>query len=204
MKEIIIATKNQGKVNEFKDMFQDSLVHVQSLLDLSVEVPDIEETGKTFQENAEIKAESVSKWFNKPVIADDSGLVVDALNGAPGVYSARYAGENKTDEEHYMKLLESLKDVPFQDRTARFICVLAFKEPEKKAVFFTGICEGKIAFEPLGNEGFGYDPVFIPEGDTRTMAQLLPEEKNRLSHRSEAIKEFAKWMNQYMRSNGEI
>lgn len=204
MKEIIIATKNQGKVNEFKDMFQDSLVHVQSLLDLSVEVPDIEETGKTFQENAEIKAESVSKWFNKPVIADDSGLVVDALNGAPGVYSARYAGENKTDEEHYMKLLEALKDVPFQDRTARFICVLAFKEPEKKAVFFTGICEGKIAFEPLGNEGFGYDPVFIPEGDTRTMAQLLPEEKNRLSHRSEAIKEFAKWMNQYMRSNGEI
>src|SRR5690625_3989897 len=127
----------------------------KSLLDISTYVPDVEETGTTFEENARLKAEEVCAYLNKPVIADDSGLVIDALGGEPGVYSARYAGINKTDEEHIDKVLNKLQNIPLEERTARFTCVLAVAVPKKETLFFTGNCEGFISFERAGSNGFG-------------------------------------------------
>lgn len=194
MKQIIIATKNKGKVREFNDFFRTYGIEVLSLLDLDSDIPDIEETGATFEENAALKAEQIANLLNKPVLADDSGLMVDALDGAPGVYSARYAGEKKSDYANNEKLLNALKDVPEEKRTAKFICVLAVSVPGEETVFQTGICEGKIGFEPQGNNGFGYDPLFIPNGYTNTMAEISSEEKNRISHRSQAIKKLENWV----------
>lgn len=155
MKQIIIVTKNKGKVREFNDLFQNYGIKVLSLLELDSDIPDIEETGVTFEENAALKAEQIANLLNKPVLADDSGLVVDALNGAPGVYSARYAGEEKSDQANNEKLLKALRDVPEGKRTAKFVCVLAVSVPGEETVFQTGTCEGKIGFVPQGDYGFG-------------------------------------------------
>lgn len=196
MKEIVIATKNKGKVEEFKALFERHGIKIISLLDLDEPIPDIEETGTTFKENARLKAEGIAKALNVPVVADDSGLAVDALEGRPGVYSARYAGEPTDDVKNYEKLLNELRDVPDEKRTARFICVLALAIPGEETIFTEGTCEGQIAHEPQGTHGFGYDPVFIPEGYERTMAQLEPSEKNRISHRYKALLELEKWLKQ--------
>lgn len=194
MKEIIIATKNQGKVKEFHKIFQSYDIVLKSLHDLSDSLPDIEETGDTFQENAQLKAEQVCAFTKMPVIADDSGLVVDALNGRPGVYSARYAGVHGNDVENYEKVLEEMKSIPKEKRSARFVCALTFARPNHPTVIKIGYCEGTIAFEPKGQEGFGYDPIFIPKGFTKTMAQLTPEQKNKISHRYKAIEKFTNWL----------
>ncbi len=187
MKEILIATKNKGKVKEFSDLFAEKGIKVSSLLDFPT-VDDVEETGTTFIENAKIKAETISKQFNNIVVADDSGLSVDALDGRPGVYSARYAGETKNDAANLQKVLMELEDVPYEKRTARFHCVLAVAVPNEETRIFEGTCEGYITEKPEGENGFGYDPIFYIPNKKQTMAQLSSDEKNKISHRANAMK----------------
>lgn len=187
MKEIFIATNNKGKAKDFEALFHPLGIEVKTLADLP-EAIDVEETGVTFEENAILKAEEVAKRFNTFVIADDSGLEVDALDGEPGVYSARYAGEAKDDEANIDKVLTQLENVPTQERTARFRCVLAVAAPGIETVTIDGSCEGLITTERIGTEGFGYDPIFYVPKYERTMAQMTAEEKGKISHRGQAIK----------------
>ncbi|MCM3543332.1 XTP/dITP diphosphatase [Priestia megaterium] len=190
MREIIIATKNAGKVKDFETLFSPKGFKVKSLLDFP-EIEDVEETGVTFAENATLKAEAISSVLNKPVIADDSGLAIDALNGEPGVYSARYAGENKDDNANIEKVLQKLNDVPFEKRTARFHCALAIAVPGKRTEIVEGTCEGHILEEKRGENGFGYDPIFFVEKWRCSMAELTKEQKNQISHRANALKRLA-------------
>ncbi|SER75482.1 XTP/dITP diphosphohydrolase [Gracilibacillus ureilyticus] len=194
MKEIIIATKNRGKMKDFEGLFATLNIKVTSLLDLPEEIEDIEETGTTFEENAAIKAEAICEKFGIPVIADDSGLEVDALNGEPGVYSARYAGEQKDDQANLQKVLSRLEGVPDSKRTARFVCVLAVANPGELTIFKRGECEGKIGHKPAGDNGFGYDPIFYPIESDRTMAEMAPAEKNKISHRRKALDQLVNWV----------
>lgn len=194
MKKIIIATKNKGKAMEFKELFMSYQISAISLLDISVDLPDVEETGETFTDNARLKAEKIASILNLPVLADDSGLMIDALDGQPGIYSARYAGENKNDQANMEKVIKELSDIPFDERTARFICVLAIAGPGKDTIFRTGYCEGLIPFSAKGTNGFGYDPIFVPKGYEKTMAQMDPKEKAEISHRNHALKQLEKWM----------
>lgn len=196
MKEIIVASKNKGKIKEYEDFFNQFNIKCYSLYDLDEAYPDVEETGKTFQENAIIKAEAAAKYFNKPVIADDSGLVIDALDGKPGIETARFAGPDKDDEANMDKVLRLMKDVPESNRTARFVAALAIKIPEADLIVREGICEGKIAKEKRGTEGFGYDPIFIPEGFDITIAELPLEVKNKISHRSHAFEQLEVYLQQ--------
>lgn len=186
MNEILIATKNKGKVKEFAALFADKGIIVRSLLDYP-EAIDVEETGDTFVENAKIKAEAISKQYNKVVIADDSGLSIDALDGRPGVFSARYAGEQKDDLANIEKVLRELEGIPFEERTARFHCVLAIAIPNEDTKTFEGTCEGYITENPAGENGFGYDPIFYVLDKRQTMAQLSNDEKNKISHRANAM-----------------
>ncbi|GLO66767.1 MULTISPECIES: XTP/dITP diphosphatase [Oceanobacillus] len=194
MKKIIVATKNKGKAKEFKEFFASFDIQAISLLDLPESIPDIEETGTTFEENAALKAEQISERFNTAVIADDSGLIIDALNGRPGLFSARYAGEPTNDQANIDKVLQEMQDVPDQDRHARFICVLAIAQPGEETTFNTGYCEGYIHRNQKGDHGFGYDPIFIPKGYDVTMAELDPDKKNQISHRKNAIDQLEKWL----------
>ncbi|ASN05076.1 XTP/dITP diphosphatase [Virgibacillus necropolis] len=194
MKKIIIATKNKGKAKEFTEFFSAYGIQVLSLLDLSKNIPDIEETGTTFEENAALKAEQISALFEIPVLADDSGLVVDALEGEPGVYSARYAGKEKNDKANVDKVLTNMIGIPVEKRTARFVCVLAVAAPGEKTILNRGVCEGTIAIEPKGENGFGYDPIFIPHNYVKSMAELTPAEKSEISHRKNAIVQLDAWI----------
>lgn len=193
MKELIVATKNQGKVNEFRQMFSKYNISVKSLLDIDRTI-NIEETGTTFEANAIIKAEAMVELSGLPVVADDSGLEVDALDGEPGVYSARYAGMDKDDEKNTAKLLRELEGKTDKERTARFVCAVAVARPGEETFVRRGTCEGTITTEPQGTNGFGYDPVFIPKGSTRTMAEHSSEEKNAISHRHHAIEQIEEWL----------
>ncbi|MEB5478278.1 XTP/dITP diphosphatase [Shouchella clausii] len=185
MNELVVATKNKGKLNDFQTLFTDRYI-VKSLYDYS-EVPEIIEDGDTFHENAVKKAETLAAHLQKPVIADDSGLLIDALGGKPGVYSARYAGEPKNDQANIDKVLSELDGVPTQKRTARFFCVIALAEPGKETIFAEGACEGRITEKPTGSNGFGYDPIFLVPSHGQTMAELSAETKNQLSHRARAL-----------------
>jgi XTP/dITP diphosphohydrolase len=187
MEELIIATKNKGKAKEFVELFEPLGFRVKTLLDYP-DAPDIEETGETFEENALLKAAGISNIFQKIVIADDSGLVIDALDGRPGVYSARYAGTNKDDEANIQKVLFEMKDVPEEKRTAHFHCTLALVVPGKDPVIVEGTCNGLILTEKRGNNGFGYDPIFYLPHLKKTMAEMTSEEKNQISHRGNAIR----------------
>ncbi|MFK2824553.1 XTP/dITP diphosphatase [Bacillus sp. B190/17] len=187
MKTVIIATKNQGKAKEFTSLFADYGMEVKTLLDYP-EITDVEETGETFEENAVLKAETISIETGQLVIADDSGLIIDALDGRPGVYSARYAGLEKNDEANITKVLDELQGVSADERTARFYCVLAVARPGKETVTVSGACEGRITEEKQGKNGFGYDPIFWVESFGKTMAELQPAEKNSISHRGRAMK----------------
>ncbi len=186
MTEIIIATNNPGKVKDFEVILEPKGFTVKSLADFP-HIPDVEETGTTFEENALLKAEAVSAHLGKIVLADDSGLEVDALNGEPGVYSARYAGMDKDDRKNILKVLDRLEGIPEKKRTARFVCVLAVVNPDGERFTVRGTCEGTIAFKPAGENGFGYDPIFYVKEKQRTMAQLTKEEKSEISHRGNAI-----------------
>ncbi|WP_421385503.1 XTP/dITP diphosphatase [Bacillus salacetis] len=188
-KKVIIATKNKGKAMEFDRMLSPKGYKVLTLLDFP-DFKDIEETGETFEENAVLKAEEASAVLNEMVIADDSGLIIDALDGRPGVYSARYAGEVKDDNANIDKVLSELEGIPFNERTARFYCVLAIAGPNRETHTYSGACEGKILDELRGNNGFGYDPIFYVEDKDRTMAELSAEEKAAISHRGKALKQF--------------
>lgn len=186
--DVVIASTNRNKVEEILQMLQGSKFKIISLLDFKDKnLPDIEEDGLTFEENARKKALVIAKLTGRLTLADDSGLVVDTLNGRPGVHSARYSGKDATPEENNRKLLEDLKDVPTKKRTARFVCVIAVARPSGKVSVVEGLCEGLIAKEIRGAEGFGYDPLFIvPEYD-KTFAELGSAVKNKISHRAIAI-----------------
>ena len=186
MQEVIIATKNRGKAREFEHLFKKFGYEVKTLLDFP-EIEDVEETGTTFEENAILKAESISKALNRIVIGDDSGLVVDALDGRPGIFSARYAGEDKDDEANLQKVLKELQDVPEAKRQARFYCALAVASPEKETFTVAGTCEGIILREKRGSFGFGYDPIFFVTEKNKAMAELAPDEKSQISHRARAL-----------------
>ena len=187
MNDLILATKNPKKVEEIKALLADAPVRILSLLDFP-EIPDTPETGTTFAENAEIKARAASKTTGKIALADDSGLEVDALCGEPGVYSNRFAGPGASDRDKYMRILELLEGVPDEKRTARFKAVMAIATPDGDITVVEGVCEGRIAREPKGTNGFGYDPIFyLPELD-KMMAELSPEEKNAISHRGRALR----------------
>lgn len=187
MKEVIIATKNPGKAREFEHIFASRGIEVKTLLDFP-EIPEVEETGTTFEENAILKAEAVSRALNRMVIGDDSGLMVDALEGRPGIYSARYAGEQKNDQNNTNKVLAELENVPEEKRTARFYCALAVAVPGQKTSTVSGTCEGRILKEQRGTNGFGYDPVFYVPDKGLAMAELSSDEKNKISHRANALK----------------
>ncbi len=190
--KLVIATKNRSKARELGEMLKGLEVEVLSLADFpSVALPP--EDGDTFTENALIKARAVFEATGLPSLADDSGLAVDALDGRPGIYSARYAGRNATDEDNYMKLLCELEGVPLGKRAARFVCALAYKDKVREEVF-EGEFRGRIAERPRGENGFGYDPVFEVERLGRTAAELSPGEKNAISHRAEALRRFKTWL----------
>lgn len=191
MKEAIIATHNPGKVKEFKEILEPRGYEVKSLAEIGF-AEEIEETGHTFEENAILKAEAVAKAVNKMVIADDSGLSVDNLGGRPGVYSARYAGEQKDDQANIDKVLSELKGIEKEQRTARFRCALAVSIPGEETKTVEGHVEGYIAEEPKGEYGFGYDPIFIVKDKDKTMAELTSDEKNKISHRADALKKLSK------------
>lgn len=186
MKTILIGTANLGKVNDFKQLLEDEGVIVNSLHDFP-EVIDVEETGETFEENAILKAETLSRHYNQVVIADDSGLEVEALNGRPGVYSARYAGEHKSDEDNLKKVLAEMEGIPYAERKAAFVCVLAMAIPGKKTAVFEGRCTGYITEKSKGENGFGYDPIFYVPEKEKTMGEMNTEEKNEISHRRKAL-----------------
>lgn len=184
--KIIFATKNEGKVKEIKEMLHFADVELISL-NAFTSLPDIVEDGQTYLENALKKAKIVSDWTGETVLADDSGLSVDILGGEPGVYSARYAGDGATDEDNNAKLLEKLKNIPEEQRTASFFCALALYQPNGQYVSFEARWSGRIIDERRGINGFGYDPIFLDPELNKTAAELPPDIKNTVSHRGQAF-----------------
>jgi len=192
-KQLLLATKNRHKLEE--------LSHILAPLDWEVltcesigDYPDVAETGNTFDENSWIKARAMVEHTGKLSVADDSGLEIDAMDGLPGVMSARFGGVGATYGEKNLKVLSKMKDVPEEKRTARFICVASLVWPDGRTEFFRGICEGLIATSPSGNNGFGYDPIFYIPSMKATMAELSPSIKNQISHRAIAFKKLADFL----------
>lgn len=185
--DIVISTGNAHKLEEIGAILKDLDYNIHSLKDVNLDDLDIEENGKTFEHNALIKARTVAKLTNMITIADDSGLEVDAIGKKPGIYSARYAGENATDEENREKLLKALKNTPISHRTGRFVCCIAVVFPDGKEFVVRGTCEGTIAFEEKGKNGFGYDSLFLVDNYNKTFAELPSAVKNGISHRAKAL-----------------
>ncbi len=192
MKEIVVATQNKHKIDEINEITKKLGFKTFSLADVGLSDIEIVEDGATFEENSFIKADTVKGLTDKIVIADDSGLEVDALGGRPGVFSARFAGEDATDKENNDKLQKELLGIAPEKRTARFVCVITMLFTDGKRIVARGEIEGQIIDEPRGENGFGYDPYFIPNGYDKTFAELTNEEKNAISHRAKALKELAK------------
>ena len=194
--KLVLATRNEGKVREIGELLKDQNgVELLSLRNYP-DAPDVVEDGKTYEENAIKKASILAEYTGHLTIADDSGLAVDALDGAPGVHSARYAGENASDEDRIVKLLDALRDVPDDRRSGRFVCAVAIAEPLDQAQIVRGVCEGRIIRTPRGTAGFGYDPIFVPMGYDKTFAELGDEIKNQISHRAKALDEARKLLSQ--------
>ena len=194
-REILIATKNIGKVREMEELLADFPFVLRSLNEFP-DMPDVEETGVTFAENAILKAREYAKQTKIWSLADDSGLEVAALNGAPGVFSARYAGENATDAERINKLLDELEKI--NDRRARFVCAMAIADETGEIKFLTeGICDGEIALNSSGTNGFGYDPIFIPEGFEHSFGELSGGVKHKISHRARAIEKIIRFLSDF-------
>ena len=193
MNRLVLATRNKGKIAEIGNRLKFHNISVSSLLDVDFDL-DIEETADSFEENALIKAEAVSLATRLPALADDSGLIVDALGGRPGIHSARYGGAGVSDEQRCKKLLGELAEVRSSQRTARFKAAIALVLPTGESHVFQGVLEGTIAFSPAGKHGFGYDPIFIPAGYERTLAELGPEIKDQISHRAKALSGFLEWV----------
>ena len=186
MNRIVIASNNAGKLREIRDILQPLGFTVVSQREAGISI-EVEENGETFAENAALKARAVYEALHCPVIADDSGLLVDALDGAPGVHSHRFAGEGATDADRNAKLLELLDGVPAEKRTARFVCSLCYLDANGTEKVFSGVCEGVIGTAPRGENGFGYDPLFYVDG--KSMAEMTEAEKNRISHRGRALEQ---------------
>ncbi|MBI4685334.1 MAG: XTP/dITP diphosphatase [Nitrospirae bacterium] len=194
---IVIATRNRKKAEEIRRIVKDMAVSVHTLDDFP-ECPEIKEDGNTFEENAIKKAVSVSRHTGMAALADDSGLEVYALNGAPGVLSARYSGEDADDRKNVKKLLDEMRLVADEQRGARFVCCIALAFPDSKIKTFFGYVEGRIGKEPRGKGGFGYDPLFYPAGHNRTFAEISDEEKDSISHRGEALKKLYEYLKSYI------
>lgn len=192
LEEIVFASHNEGKIKEIKKLLAPYGIKVKSALDMNL--PDVEETGKTFEENSLLKSRTIAKLVNMPCLADDSGLCVDALNGAPGVYSARYA-PNRDFDKGMEKLLAEMEKSPNKSRNAHFSCVISLAWPDGQYKVFAGQVDGKIAFHKMGAGGFGYDPLFVPEGFTSSFAQMSQEEKNKISHRGLAVEKLKDFLN---------
>lgn len=187
-KELLIATRNRGKVSEVESLLGAFPLRLRSLADFPA-TGDVEETGSTFEENSTIKAQAYAAQTGCWTLADDSGLEVEALGGAPGVFSARYGGPEATDAERIDRLLSALALSGDASRRARFVCVIAIADSKANLLsLFTGTCEGRIAHEPQGSGGFGYDPIFVPDGYEQTFGELPAEIKQRISHRARALK----------------
>jgi XTP/dITP diphosphohydrolase len=194
MRTLLIATRNRGKLKEIKKLLGDLPFNI---VDLSryLAIETVEESGDTFADNASLKASGYARRAGVLTLADDSGLMVDALDGAPGVHSARFAGETASDGERNEKLLRALADIPQSQRGARFVSVIAIAKDDAEVINTSiGECRGQIACEPRGNGGFGYDPIFIPEGFALTFGQLAADEKNRISHRARALSKAAAFL----------
>lgn len=196
--KLIAATNNAHKVVEFKRILEPLGFTVLSQKEAGIHV-EAEETGTTFEENAYLKAKAVYDASGLPTVADDSGIAVDALNGAPGVYSARYGGPGLNDVDRYEKLLHEMDGIPDEKRTARFVCAISLILSSDQVFGFTGVCEGKIGYGPRGENGFGYDPIFMV-GDKST-AELLPEDKDKISHRGQALRKMEQMLSAMQ--NGE-
>lgn len=186
--KLLLATRNRAKLQEYLELLQGVPYEIVTLVDVGIDQV-IGETGKTLEENAALKAKAYAALSNIMALADDSGLEVDALGGEPGALSARIAGEGASDKELINYLLVKLSGIPWEDRVARFRCVIAIASPEGKVELCQGECQGIIAFEPKGESGFGYDPVFYLPGLGKTVAELSMEEKNEISHRGKAARE---------------
>lgn len=197
--KFIIATNNAKKLAELERILKPLGIDAVSARDAGVCLDEAEETGTTFAENAYIKAYAAFEKTGMPAVADDSGLSVDALDGRPGVYSARYAGENSTDEEKYLKLLDEMKNIPKEERTAHFTSSICCILPNGEKLQVEGKCNGEIAFEPYGNGGFGYDPVFFVNG--KSYAQISSEEKDAISHRGQALRMLKAELEKYFENN---
>ena len=195
--KFLIATHNPHKLRELERILQPLGIDAVTDRQIGLELPEVEETGTTFAENAYLKAASACAFAGIPAVADDSGISVDALGGAPGVYSARYGGPGLTDEDRVVKLLEDMKDVPPEKRQAHFTSAVCCVFPDGTVLRAEGICEGFITAAPVGENGFGYDPVFL-YGD-RTTAQMSSEEKDAISHRGKALAEFAGILTAYLK-----
>lgn len=191
--KIIIATNNQGKLREFRQMLEPLGYEPVSLKEAGIDI-DVVEDGETFAENAHIKAQAIYELCHCPVLADDSGLEIDFLGGAPGIYSARYAGEDATDEDRMNKILSELEGVDTSMRTARFACALYCIIDDETEYSVLGTFSGFIGTEPMGENGFGYDPIFMVDEET-SVAMLSDEEKNKISHRAEALRKLADILN---------
>ena len=187
MTEIVFATQNPGKAREVAMMFADMDVCVKTLKEAGIEAA-IVENGSTFMENARIKAETIARHTDKIVLADDSGLVIDYLNGEPGIYSARYMGEDTSYDIKNQNILERMKDAPEQLRSARFVCAMAAVMPDGEVIETEGVMEGIIGYEIAGENGFGYDPIFYLPEFKASSAEMTPEEKNAVSHRGKALR----------------
>ena len=202
MIDLVVATYNQGKLAEFAALLKDTPFHVVRPGSLGLSVV-VEECGSSYAENARLKAEAFLRASGLPALGDDSGLEVDALQGEPGLHSARYAGAGASDPDRYHRLLNRLAGVPWEKRTARFKCVLAFATPGGATYTTEGVCEGLITLEPDGGNGFGYDPVFFLPKQQCTMAQLAPDVKNQISHRAIAAKALRPILEYYASSNSQ-
>jgi len=185
---LAIASRNPGKIREILTITGDWPVEWVTVEDDPHEWPIVEETGSSYVENAALKARAVAAVTGLPAIADDSGIEVDILDGAPGVYSARFAGEDATDEQNLQKLIDAIRDWPKPKRTARYRCVALVAWPGEWFAYAEATCEGTLILDRRGSGGFGYDPVFVPTGEFRTMAELDPEDKDRISHRGRAFR----------------
>jgi XTP/dITP diphosphohydrolase len=191
--EVALATRNPGKITEILRICSDwpvrwRLGRMDGSSDADRSWPDVEETGQTYLENAELKARAVAQALGIPAIADDSGIEVDGLGGAPGPHSARFAGSGATDRQNLDLLIERLAPVSPKVRTARYRCVAICAWPDGRHVTAEAVCEGRLTLDPRGSGGFGYDPIFVPTGEERTMAELTPEEKDAISHRGKALR----------------
>lgn len=193
--KLVLASKNKKKLAEMNEILSNLGIEVCSEQEAGVDV-EVEETGTTFEENSMLKAQAVGKASGMPAIADDSGLYVDALGGAPGVYSARYGGEGLDDVQRYQLLMENMRGQ--MPRTAKFVCVITCCFPNGDVITARGECHGTIAYAPMGEGGFGYDPVFFVPPMKKTFAQLTAEEKNQISHRGQALKEFQQKLQDYL------